>query len=437
VADIDDIITGLRKAKANAPDEDTLARAFVEQHGQTLRYVAVWGQWMQWNGQLWREDTTLHAYDMIRDNCRDALDRLDAKTVAGVERLARADRRVAATSEQWDTNPWVLNTPDGIIDLRTGQVEAHDAAAYCARITAVSAPIESDCPLWEKFLERVTDETVELQNFLQRVAGYALTGSTEAHALFFAYGTGANGKSVFINTLTGMLGDYASTAPMETFTASHTDRHPTELADLRGKRLVTAQETEEGRRWAESRIKALTGGDKIKARFMRQDFFEFAPQFKLLIAGNHKPALRGVDEAVRRRWNLIPFTVTIPPSERDEKLVEKLRAEWPGILRWAVDGCLAWQAKGLAPPAAVREATAEYLEAEDAIRQWIEERCDVGVAYGPANASALFASWRTWAEAAGEWAGSQKRFSQALLDRGFRQQRTAKGMQFLGIELRA
>ena len=196
-----------------------------------------------------------------------------------------------------------------------------------------------------RFLAEVTAGDCELQSFLQRLFGYSLTGSVREHALAFFYGLGANGKSVLLSTASGLLGDYHTTAPIETFTASGSDRHPTEIAGLRGARLVTAIETEEGRRWAESRIKALTGGDKIPARFMRQDFFEFTPQFKLVIAGNHKPGLRSVDEAIRRRFNLVPFTVTIPTEKRDKELSEKLKPEWSGILQWMIDGCLAWQKK--------------------------------------------------------------------------------------------
>ena len=162
---------------------------------------------------------------------------------------------------------------------------------------------------------------------------------------------------------------------MDTFTESHTDRHPTELAMLRGARIVAAQETEEGRRWAESRIKALTGGDPITARFMRQDFFTYTPQFKLLIAGNHKPGLRNIDEAIRRRFHLLPFTVRIPPEERDPNLFDKLKEEWPAILGWALQGCLEWQAEGLNPPAAVIEATAEYFDDEDSFGRWLGECC--------------------------------------------------------------
>jgi hypothetical protein len=173
------------------------------------------------------------------------------------------------------------------------------------------------------------------------------------------------------NTVSGILGDYARSARIETFTESAVERHPTELAMLRGARLVSAIETEQGRRWAESRIKALTGGDRVAARFMRQDFFEYVPQFKLLIAGNHKPSLRSVDEAIRRRLHLIPFAITIPPAERDPALAGKLQAKWPAILAWMIEGCVEWQRQGLMVPPAVSAATSQYIEAEDAFGLWL------------------------------------------------------------------
>jgi putative DNA primase/helicase len=206
-----------------------------------------------------------------------------------------------------------------VIDLRTNELRPHCPTDYMTKITAVG-PDPND---------------PELIASLQRMAGYALTGSTQEHALFFHHGVGANGKSTFFNVLAGIMGDYHRTAPIETLIASPNERHPTDLAGLQGARLVSAIETEEGRRWDESKLKALTGGDTISARFMRQDFFEYRPQFKLIIAGNHKPALRSVDEAIRRRLHLVPWNVVIPPAERDKKLGEKLRAEWPGILAWA------------------------------------------------------------------------------------------------------
>jgi putative DNA primase/helicase len=310
----------------------------------------------------------------------------------------------------------------------------HARGDYITKTTAV--PPGGACPLWLAFVERIAGGDYGLVGFLQRAAGYALTGCTMENALFFLCGTGANGKSVFLNTLAGVLGEYAIAAPIETFIASSSDRHPTELAALRGARLVAAVETEEGRRWAEARIKQLTGGDKIAARYMRQDYFEFQPEFKLVIAGNHRPGLRGVDEAIRRRMNLIPFTVTIPTEERDDRLAEKLRAEWPGILAWAIRGCLDWQTGGLSRPEAVTRATAEYLESEDIFSAWLSECCSV-TPHCWTSIAELWGSWKGWADRAGEIVGSTKSFSRTMQNRGFAPKRQAgTGRRgFLGISI--
>jgi len=358
-----------------------------------------------------------------------------AKVVAAVERLARSDPRFAATVDQWDAHAWLLNTPSGIVDLRTGKAGPHRPDAYMTKITAVAPG--GDCPKWRQFLARITADDHTLAEFLQRMAGYTLTGSIREHALFFCFGTGSNGKSVFLNTLRAIFGDYAAVAPMETFIATRGERHPTDLAGLRGARLVAAQEIEKGRHWAEAKIKALTGGDPISARFMRQDFFTFIPEFKLVIAGNHKPSLRTVDEAIRRRMNLIPFTVTIPAAERDKDLYEKLKEEWPGILRWAIEGCLRSQKYGLAAPMAVTKATGEYLKAEDTFGLWLDECCGTGdpKRYKAAN-TALFASWKSWCERVGEQPGSQKAFSQALIREGFEQCSVGDGRGFAGLTMK-
>jgi putative DNA primase/helicase len=424
------------KADRGFLSEDALALLFVEKHGENLHYVAAWGRWLVWDGKRWLPDSTLHVFDLVRETCREALGRkrLDAKTVAAVEKLAKADRRVAATVDQWDVDPWLLNTPDGMVDLRTGDTRAHRRNDYCTKLTAVAPG--GDCPLWLAFLERIFAGDHELIAYMQRVCGYSLTGITREHALFFGYGTGGNGKGVFIGTVSGVMGDYATTAPMDTFIASNNDRHPTELAFLRGARLVTASETEEGRRWNETRIKSLTGGDRISARYMRQDFFQFTPAFKLLAFGNHKPGLRGVDEAIRRRFNLIPFTVTITEEQKDEQLPEKLRAEWPGILQWMVDGCGEWQGEGLAPSKAVREATDAYLVSEDSLAQWISECCNVGPNFYATTAD-LFSSYKKWMDAAGEAVGSQKSFSQKLEKRATPHRQGGTGRTgFRGIGLK-
>jgi putative DNA primase/helicase len=328
-----------------------------------------------------------------------------------VERLVRVDRVHAATVDQWDADPWLLNTPAGIVDLSAGIIRDGAREDYCTKVTG--APAGGECPLWLEFLSRITGGNQQLIEYLQRMCGYILTGITREHAWFFHYGTGANGKSVFINTISGVMGDYAKTAPIETFTECTYEHHPTDLAGLQGARLVTAVGTEEGRCWAESKIKRLTAGDPIAARFMRQDFFEYVPQFKLVIAGNHKPTLRSNDEATRRRLQLVPFTVAIPAEERDKELTEKLHPEWGRILQWMIDGGLAWQKQELNPPAIVLDATEQYIAAEDGMGQWLEERCQHGSACSSTVAE-LFGSWRDWCNQNGESEGSQKRFSQNL-----------------------
>jgi putative DNA primase/helicase len=358
-----------------------------------------------------------------------------SKTVYGVQWLARADRRHAAVVEQWDCDPWLLNTPSGTVELLKGLLRAHGREDYLTKITG--AEPGGPCPQWQKFLARIMADDGALISYLQRVAGYCLTGSTREHALFFCYGTGANGKGVFVNTLKACSATMPPSRRWRHFLPRKETRHPTDLARLRGARLVTAQETTDGGHWDETKIKALTGGDPIAARFMRQDFFTYTPEFKLLIAGNHKPGLRSVDEAMRRRLNLIPFNVTIPKGERDPDLAGKLNSEWPGILQWAIDGCRAWQQQGLDPPPTVVEATAAYLEEDDAITRWIEEKCAADPCYVETVAN-LFASWKVWSEAAAEHTGSTKRFSQALEDRGFKRHRegAASDRGFRGIALR-
>lgn len=424
--------------------EEALALDFAGRHSHRLRFVHAWGRWMIFNGQRWVPDDTLDSLDEVRRMSREAAAALapeklpaarklaSANTATAVERLARTDRRLAASSAIWDADPWLLNTSGGVVDLRSGAMRPHAPDDYMTKMTTV-AP-SGDCPLWLAFIKRITDGNEALATFIQRMFGYMLTGDTSLQLFFFAHGTGANGKSVLLSTVAAIIGDYHRAAPIETFTATASDRHPTDVAGLMGARLVTCVETEQGRRWQESRIKSLTGGDKIAARFMRQDYFEFSPQFKLLIAGNHKPGLRSVDEAIRRRLKLIPFTVTIPPEERDPALMEKLRAEYSGILAWAIRGCLDWQSKGLGVPEVVDQATDAYLEAEDAVGAWLAESCELSPNYEEPTQQ-LFSSWKLWADTAGEYVGSEKSLAQVLLARGFVSCRFKKARGFRGLRL--
>jgi putative DNA primase/helicase len=427
--------------------EDWLALQFTARHSDTMRYVAEWGAWLSWDGSVWKRETTLRAYDLARAICRESStccekesvrSRLaQASTVAAVERMARADRQFAANTEQWNLDTQQLNCPSGTIDLASGKVLAHNPTHFHTKITGAS-PVRGKNPdLWFSFLDRVTSGDKALQSYLQRVVGYCLTGSTREHAMFFLYGTGSNGKSVFTSTLTGILGDYVRSTPAEVFTETKNEQHPCAVAALQGVRLAITQETERNARWAESRVKQMTGGDKLSARFMHQNFFEFSPQFKIMVCGNHRPRLGSVDEAIRRRLHLIPFLVTIPPDERDPRLPEKLRAEWPAILGWAVEGCIQWQREGLQPPKVVTDATDEYLSNEDKIGLWLESRCILGRA-ASAGSTAAFNDFKSWCEEMNEQPGSQRTFSQELLSReGITSKKGMHGNSFVGFALKS
>jgi putative DNA primase/helicase len=421
--------------------EDSTALAFTDRYRDRLRFDHDVRKWFTWNGARWQCERTCLAFSWARDLAREQAEKAPfnvqlvasrAAFAGNVERFARADRAFAVTSELWDSEGYLLGTPGGTVELRTGVLREARPADYITKLTAVAPADTPDCPRWLQFLHEATNNDHNLIDFLQRWCGYCLTGDTKEHALLFIHGGGGNGKSVFQNTLTGILSDYAKTAAMETFVASSTDKHPTDLAMLRAARLVTASETEDGRAWAESRIKQITGGDKISARFMRQDFFEYTPQFKLLLIGNHQPALRNVDDATRRRFNIVPFIQK--PQAPDRDLETKLRTEWPGILRWMIEGCLLWQRNGLVRPQVVLDATDEYFTEQDSIRQWIEERCEAGKATLSDTSSNLFKSWTAWAIANGERSGSSKWFGSALKRLGFKSCKISGARGYRGIE---
>jgi putative DNA primase/helicase len=414
--------------------EDSAGRAFTERYGAILRYDHTIGKWFVWTGQLWQCERTKLAFAWARELVRSLAEKAPTKVryvanktsfATGVEKFSQSDRACAVTADLWDQNPYLLGTPSGTIDLRTGKLKAADPADYITAVTSIAPTDTIDCPRWLRFLDEAAKKDADLIAFLRQFCGYALTGDTREHALLFIYGPGGNGKTVFLNTVVGILGDYCRTAPMDTFTASPSDRHPTDLARLKGARMVSAAETEEGRAWAETRIKELTGGDKIAARFMRQDFFEFTPQFKLVLIGNHKPTLRNVDEATRRRFNIVPFIER--PAKPDKQLERKLRAEWPGILRWMIAGCIEWQQHGLIRPSVVTEATEEYFSEQDVIRQWTEECCDTGRRSLSDTTANLFKSWSAYALEAGEKPGTKKWFTQSLVRLGFERTRNPTG----------
>lgn len=433
---------GLADLEGFAFNEDGVALAFVARFRDQLRFDHHAGQWYRWMGTHWQPQETRLAFAWCRDTCRamalagvkDPATRALAKaaTAAAVERLAQADQALAVTSADWDRDPWLLGTPGGTVELRTGELRP---ARPDDRITkqASAAPSDArDCPRWLAFLAEATSCDIGLIRFLQQWAGYCLTGDTREHALLFIYGPGGNGKSVFLNTLTGILGDYCRTAGMEVFSATKEGRHPQELARLKGARMVCASETEEGRAWAEVRIKQLTGGDTITARFMRQNDFEFRPEFKLVVIGNHKPVLQNVDAAARRRFNVVPFDCR--PANPDPELEAKLRAEWPGILAWMIAGCRDWQAHGLQRPRKVLDATAEYFEEQDTFGRWLAEGCEIGRAH-VSTVPVLWDSWTCFASSEGESAMRRnKGFTDALRARGFKPIKDTHGIRGRGFQ---
>jgi putative DNA primase/helicase len=345
----------------------------------------------------------------------------------------------ATTIEQWDSALFLITTGNETFDLRTGEGRPPSQNDYITKkMACVCAPPGTPHPLWSTFLDRVTAGDKELQSFLQRFIGYCLTGDVSEHVFVFAYGTGANGKGTFINTVAKIFGDYSTIADVGTFIASTHEPHPTDVAKLHGSRLVIAQETQKGRKWDEPKIKKMTGGDPLSARFMRQDFFDFNPTFKIFIAGNHKPRLENVDEAMRRRLLLVPFTVQIPPEERDTELPAKLLEEGPAILRWCIDGCLEWQRLGLAPPKVVTDATNDYFSDQDTIQQWLEDCTEDRGSFAFTAVGQLFASWKAWSEERGMSPSSAKMLSEALQDKGYTKARDQYGTRgFKSIVLKA
>lgn len=408
-----------------ALSEDHIAGIFATDHADMIRYDHTRGSWYIWHDTHWLQDQTGIVFDMIRQYC--AMRAPGASTPAeqrrltsvrnskSVETFAQVDPRIAVTQENWNVDQYLIATPGGTVDLSTGEMRDPDPLDLITHCTSVAPAPHAICPIWDQFLIDCCNGDEEQMEFLQKMAGYALTGDTREHALFFIYGPGGNGKSVFLNILMRIMNDYAKTAAIETFTASHNDRHPTELATLMGARLVTASETEEGKRWAESRIKSLTGGDTISARFMRQDSFEFKPIFKLLIVGNHMPGINSVDDAVRRRFRLVPFLNK--PKSVDKLLEFRLLDELPGIFRWAIEGCLKWKKEGLEPPTTVKNSTDNYFSEQDILQQWIEDRCELSQS-AVEDSVLAYTDWAKFAENAGEFVGTKKSLTQRLSKRG-------------------
>lgn len=440
----------------NAPNLTDVGNAhrLVARWGDRVRYVALWKKWLVWDGTRWAQDDT-HAImraakdtvqAMYREASEIASDRqrqayikwaLQSESRGRLESmiaLAQSEKRVSIRPEKLDTRDWLLNCKNVTVDLKSytasGKFQTYepDPKDLLTRRLEVVYDPKAKAPHWVKFIHRIMGGDQEMITYLQRAMGYSLTGDVGEQCLFFMIGTGKNGKSTFIETLLTLLGEYAIKTPTETLMSRDRSGVPNDVARLAGKRLVVARETDESQRLAEATVKDLTGGDVIVARYLYQELFEFRPTHKLWMYGNHKPLVRGTDEGIWRRIRLIPFMVTITEAERDPHLTQKLRDELPGILNWALEGCLEWQLNGLGEPAKVRDATQTYRSEMDVLGEFFSETCEIKPSQW-VTARALYMTYSQWCEEMGERPLSQRAFGLRLKERGFQQDRGANGVR--------
>lgn len=466
------------------------ARRFVARHGERVRFCHARRRWLIWNGQCWAWDEAGRAVALMKDavagaGVRASLTMVDehqaartgtapskdtvaragalgkwslksqtARILESSLRMAESEPGIPVGIDMLDQGEYLLNAGNGTLDLATGRLRAHQQADLLTRVIDLDYNPRAACPLWEATLRKIFKQpgdparTDELLRFVQRWAGYCLTGCMTEHAVLVLFGYGGNGKSLFVNVLSRVLGPYAGKAPERLLTQTRGERHPTELADLQGTRLLVASETERGHALNESRVKDLTGGEVVKARGMRQDFFQFKPQAKIILSSNYKPAIVGTDAGIWRRLRLVhlrqqfrdekeaerdgvPFD---PALAKDPHLEEKLVDELPGILTWAVRGCRDWIANGLGCPAVVAEATASYRAAEDLLGQFLQERCVRGDFR--IKAGSLLSAYNQWLKGAGvEKPETNRGLCEALESRGFTRV-VSNGVRWCGLDLK-
>jgi len=445
-------------AVAFKTDDTGNAERFVARHGDNVRYDHSTGHWLIWAGTHWRRDdngesqrlakTTARAiYEEAAEAAKVGRDEQAAQLAkwartSGQEsrrnamlNLARSELPIAITHDRLNRHELSLNVQNGTLDLATVTLRPHDRADLLTYAVPVAYNPAAICPVWDSFLERITNHDSDLAHFLARAVGYTLSGSTAEQCLFFLYGHGANGKSTFIETVMTLLDDLGHKARAQVLMQDERERVPNEIAALAGKRLVVASELADGGRLNEGLVKDMTGGDTMSARFLYGEPFTFRPSFKLWLYGNHKPVITGTDDGIWRRIRLIPFTVQIPEDERDPALSAKLRQELPGILAWAIRGWQDYQRRGLDAPAAVTGATADYRADSDTLGLFLDERCIMG-ADKSASAGELYTAYTEWAAANGLRALSNVRFGRALGERALVKERSTGGRyEYRGVGL--
>ena len=435
--------------------DSTNSARLIKEHGKDIRYNAAWKKWIVWNGRFWETDesgamvqekalaTVRNIYREI-NKTDDHRERIEIEKFAMISESIR--RREAAVKgaqyvsdmnivcDELDRDPYLLNVKNGTINVLTGEFTEHRHNDMITKIANVEYNPKADCSLWKSFIREIMDYKADLIDFVQTAAGWALTGNIEEQTMFILFGSGANGKTTFLNTITYLLGDYALATPTETFMKKNNDQNTNDIARLRGTRFVTTTEAEQGRRLSEPLIKKITGNDQMTARFLYGEFFNFTPTFKIWMATNHKPVIKGTDHGIWRRIKLIPFTTRIPEEKQDKGLEMKLRNEASGILNWLLEGTERWKREGLKAPKLVLAATDEYRNEMDIIGNFLKERCIQGIDYS-IRIRELYKAYVDWCDENNEHAVSERFFSGRLKDMGFEQGRTADSRFWLGIGL--
>lgn len=392
------------------------ARRLVRLHGQDIKYVQPFkNPWLVWDDQRWSKDDAgevpRFAKHVVREMYKEANSQAETDEaqsllkhahksesvgrIKGMIELAATEPEISTVKDIFDTDPWLLNIENGTVDLRTGELRTHRREDLLTRMAPVEYRKGAKHPLWTKFLRTITDGDQGLMDYLQAAVGYSLTGDVREQCLFFCWGSGQNGKSTFLETIRELLGDYSQQAEFSTFLQRRSEGPRNDIARMQGMRFITAVEASGSRHFDEEVLKQLTGGDRVTARRLYEESFEFESTHKLFLAANHKPHINQQTEAIWRRIRLIPFTVYIKPKDRDDELREKLAGELSGILNWALEGCLRWQQDGLHEPERVREATASYREEEDLVGEFFDSECVLDPRAWT-KASDLFQGFTNW-----------------------------------------
>jgi len=447
-------ISELKKGSIQFTDS-TNAERLLREHKRDIRYFTAWKKWLVWNGTNWKTDeggalihekgleTVRNIYDEL-SKTDDYRERIDIENFARIsESIRRREAMIKTaqyiqelniTADDLDGNPWLLNVRNGTVDVLTGEFREHRQEDMITKLANVEYDPSADCPLWKQFIREIMDYKPELINFLQTAAGWALTGDNTEQTMFILYGCGANGKTTFLNTIQNLLGDYATSTPTESFMKKNTDQYTNDIARLRGTRFVSTTEAEQGRRLSEPLIKKITGNDPITARFLYGEYFNFTPAFKIFMATNHKPLIKGTDHGIWRRIKLIPFTTTIAQDKQDKNLEAKLKQEASGILNWLLEGTARWKKEGLIAPSDILNATDEYRGEMDVIGNFIKERCvkdgDITI-----RIRDLYKAYADWCDENKEHAVSERFFTMRLKEMGFTQGRTAEMRFWVGIGL--